>query len=336
MKKTDEELEKALNEIYGNNEVAKDMVFGLKKLLDEARQGNAKKEEVFKKLELLEEQGQNNVETFIEILKTLNLLNNKEYQTDLKKIFPEVFKGNVVSVRETKEVQKVELVDRKVEVKEPSWLKQLNPFNDIVKPVWEGIAEAIKKIFKVQIVNTGDPSQPVAVRLSDGKKFYNAIITGIQGLQGFGNVGGGGGAISFSNSAGIQKEALIDGSRHPQVDIVEDLQYSTPYKHISTADDNDNVVKASAGRIYGWSLTNVSANECYVKFYNQATAPANTDTPVLTVLVPGNMNGAGNNLALPRGVSFSAGISFRIVTGVADNDNTGVSANEVVVNLMYL
>jgi hypothetical protein len=36
-----------------------------------------------------------------------------------------------------------------------------------------------------------------------------------------------------------------------------------------------------------------------------------------------------------NGIAFGTGIGFGIVTGVADNDNTSVAANEIIVNLFY-
>lgn len=109
-----------------------------------------------------------------------------------------------------------------------------------------------------------------------------------------------------------------------------------PFSYISLGTGDDaKVVKASAGQIYGGWLTNVNAAPAYVKFYDKATAPTTADTPVQRLLVPGNAAGAGGILPMPVGLSFTAGISFRIVTGVADNDSTDVAANEVLVNLGY-
>jgi hypothetical protein len=37
----------------------------------------------------------------------------------------------------------------------------------------------------------------------------------------------------------------------------------------------------------------------------------------------------------PAGVDFTAGISARATTGVADNDTGAPSANDVIVNIFY-
>jgi hypothetical protein len=107
-------------------------------------------------------------------------------------------------------------------------------------------------------------------------------------------------------------------------------------KTISAATTNATVVKASAGKLGGWFLSNVNASPRYLKVYNKATSPTvGTDVPVLTIIIPGNTAGAGANLESTNGLLFSTGISFAITTGVADNDATAVAANELVANLWF-
>jgi len=73
-----------------------------------------------------------------------------------------------------------------------------------------------------------------------------------------------------------------------------------------------------------------------VKLYNTAGAPTvGTDTPVMVIRVPGNTAGAGIVIPFPHGVAFATGIGIGVTTGVADNDTTAPTANEVIVNLMY-
>jgi plasmid maintenance system antidote protein VapI len=107
-------------------------------------------------------------------------------------------------------------------------------------------------------------------------------------------------------------------------------------KTISAATTNATVVKASAGKLGGWFLSNVNAAARYLKVYNKATSPTvGTDVPVLTILIPGNTAGAGANLELSNGLLFSTGISFAVTTGITDADSTAVAANEIAVNLYY-
>lgn len=110
----------------------------------------------------------------------------------------------------------------------------------------------------------------------------------------------------------------------------------TASKTISAATTNATSVKASAGQLYHLLVSNINAAVRYLKFYNKASAPTvGTDTPIWTIPIPGNTAGAGVNIAIPPGLTFSSGIAFALTTGVADSDTGAVSANEHVVNLGY-
>lgn len=113
---------------------------------------------------------------------------------------------------------------------------------------------------------------------------------------------------------------------------------ATPYKLVSAASTNATSLKASAGVIYGIQLTNVNASPRYLKLYNKASAPTvGTDTPVKTLIIPGNATGAGSNVPIPvRGINFSIGIAFALTTEAADSGTTGVAANEIIVNIDYI
>src|SRR5256885_16644193 len=91
-------------------------------------------------------------------------------------------------------------------------------------------------------------------------------------------------------------------------------------------------VKASAGQVGGWFLSNNASSVRYVKLYDKATAPTSADTPKLTLLLPANS--AANVLAV-AGVDFTSGLGVRVTTGVAANDTGAPTANDVVVNLFY-
>lgn len=106
---------------------------------------------------------------------------------------------------------------------------------------------------------------------------------------------------------------------------------------LSAASTNATSVKGSAGQVYGWAITNTNASPRVVKLYNKATAPTvGTDTPLITLVIPGNASGAGMLAAdFSTGIAFGTGIGLAITTGVADSDTGAVAANEVVVNLFY-
>ena len=112
---------------------------------------------------------------------------------------------------------------------------------------------------------------------------------------------------------------------------------TTPYSFLAAAGANQDstVIKASAGALYGLVVTNSNAAIRYLKIYDKATGPTSADTPKFRFAVPGNTAGAGIAYQF-HGVDFAAGISFRMTTGVADNDTAAVAANEVILNAEYV
>jgi hypothetical protein len=92
-------------------------------------------------------------------------------------------------------------------------------------------------------------------------------------------------------------------------------------------------VKSVPGKLYkleGWNAAVVT----YLKLYDKASAPAETDTPKLTIYLPASLK---FNLDFgASGLLFPTGIGYRLVTGNADNDNTSVAAAAVLAfNLVY-
>jgi hypothetical protein len=113
---------------------------------------------------------------------------------------------------------------------------------------------------------------------------------------------------------------------------------ATSFTKISTGTTQDKTnLKASAGVLKSLNASNVNAAACYVKIYNKAGVPdVSTDTPIATLLVPGATTGGVNSLPIPpEGIACSLGIGYVIVTTVGITGNTGVAANEVVVNGSY-
>lgn len=104
-----------------------------------------------------------------------------------------------------------------------------------------------------------------------------------------------------------------------------------PRKYIAANSDNATVVKASAGAIGGFGISNKAAYGVYVKFYDKATAPAETDTPVFVFEAQATSSDWLNGVDM----AFQAGISFRIVKDQADNGTTAVAAGDCVLSLTF-
>lgn len=108
---------------------------------------------------------------------------------------------------------------------------------------------------------------------------------------------------------------------------------ATLHKAISAASTNATNVKSSGGKVYHIIAINLNAAIRYLKLYNKASAPTvGTDTPVAVIPLPPNVPVV---IATAVGMQMSTGISYALTTGIADNDNSAVAANEILVNIQY-
>ena len=108
---------------------------------------------------------------------------------------------------------------------------------------------------------------------------------------------------------------------------------STPSHTMSAASTNATSLKASAGQVYGLSISNANAAARYFKLYNKASAPTvGTDTPVLTLQVPAN----GTVIrAYPVGLALGTGIAWAATAVITDADTTAIGANDLSVDIDY-
>lgn len=89
--------------------------------------------------------------------------------------------------------------------------------------------------------------------------------------------------------------------------------------------------KAGAGRLYGWTFTNTNAAIRYLQVYNKASAGIpGTDTPVMTVAIPPNVNVDAQSAI---GIANALGIAWAITTDAAGA--TIGAANDIVGTMFY-
>lgn len=101
----------------------------------------------------------------------------------------------------------------------------------------------------------------------------------------------------------------------------------------SAASTNATSVKATAGRVFGWTLTNTTASAKVVRLYNLAAAPTvGTSVPVYNIVIPPN---ATVSQSIPVGLSHATGIAYSITGGLADLDATAVAANDVIGSIYW-
>ncbi len=105
----------------------------------------------------------------------------------------------------------------------------------------------------------------------------------------------------------------------------------TGHHIVTTASTNVAQIKATAGRVYGWCLSNTTASWRYVKLHNVASATAGSGV-VQTIGIPPNDKAV---CSFPHGIAFSTAISRSVVTGAADTDATATAANDVVGDIFF-
>lgn len=101
---------------------------------------------------------------------------------------------------------------------------------------------------------------------------------------------------------------------------------------VSAATTNANNVKASAGRLLGWRITNTNAAIRYVKLHNTAGAPTAGSGVVETIGVPASSSVTGY---IGQGSGFATGIAITTVTGSADSDAVAVAAGDLIIDLYF-
>lgn len=107
---------------------------------------------------------------------------------------------------------------------------------------------------------------------------------------------------------------------------------STAHHLVAAASTGAAVIKASAGRVLGWSLANTTASWRFVKLHNQTTTPTAGAGVVVTIGIP--PNGLAQ-VTVPQGIAFTTGIGRTTVTGAADADATAVAANDIVGDIYF-
>ncbi len=101
-----------------------------------------------------------------------------------------------------------------------------------------------------------------------------------------------------------------------------------------SAANTNNATSVSNGftKVYGIGGFN-AGTVSYLKLYDKGSAPVAADTPRRTIYLPANV---AFQLDFVNPLTFSKGLGYRIVTGVADADDTAVAAAAVLaLNIDY-
>jgi len=148
------------------------------------------------------------------------------------------------------------------------------------------------------------------------------------------------GDLSSAAPVTIQGTATISGTLATGNALIGDT--ATQYRStasgasathlVSAATTNSTLVKNSAGKVLGWYFANTTASWIYVKLHNQATAPTAGTGVVRTIAVPPN---GISQFFSEGGITFATGIGMTAVAGIADSDNTAITASALVGELIW-
>lgn len=114
-----------------------------------------------------------------------------------------------VFIKNLKDLPQPPEYPKTINVAKPSWFEEMIAalITFIVNPLKEVIKKQVKN---VELVGPRDPRKAIAVQLSNGEKFYDAIFSLASNT----------GKAVFKKLNGVHDDALIDDDRHLQVDVV--------------------------------------------------------------------------------------------------------------------
>ncbi|GAF98214.1 unnamed protein product, partial [marine sediment metagenome] len=124
---------------------------------------------------------------------------------ELKVKLPDQFKVWVVNQQKSPDKIKVSNLSeikfpKEIEVKKPAWY-DIRGIESALTLLLKEITLLPKKVLRTKIIDSSDPQRPVAVRLSNGRRFYNAIARGVGMAKQ---------AFPFKTSTGKYQEGLVD------------------------------------------------------------------------------------------------------------------------------
>lgn len=105
---------------------------------------------------------------------------------------------------------------------------------------------------------------------------------------------------------------------------------------IAPATPSVTTVKSSAGNIYGVIAFNILTTPVYVKFFDvSGSITLGTTAATFQFMIPGNSAGAGFVIPLSVPRSFANSIKYAVTGAISTTDNTGITANSVILDVSY-
>jgi len=105
--------------------------------------------------------------------------------------------------------------------------------------------------------------------------------------------------------------------------------------HVDDVDETEDAVSTVPSTFFGFTATNQSGGDLFLKFFNATVANVSVGTtaPVLTIGLPAN---SGKEIEFVGGITFSNAITMACTTGSPDSDSGGPAADDCAVSALYL
>lgn len=95
---------------------------------------------------------------------------------------------------------------------------------------------------------------------------------------------------------------------------------------------NEANIKDAPGQVYGYRAYNQAGYPIFVKLHNTAGVPTPGVGVIQTIGLEAGLPDKDLN---PVGTPFDTGIGVSVVKGIADSDTTGVSADDLVIDIFF-
>jgi hypothetical protein len=146
------------------------------------------------------------------------------------------------------------------------------------------------------------------------------------------NAGSGGQTAATDEVSGVhfQRVKLTPGGS----DVAQYGATNYRYRSAASSNQDSQLVKGSAGVLYGLTATNTASSVRYLRLYNHVDAPVAGDSADLfrTYAIPAN---GGIREQFPYGVLFGTGLGLRMTTDEGDAETTPVTAGDVHLMIEY-
>jgi len=240
MKNKVNEIRKELDKLLGHDENFLDIVFGLKKLLNVTKISNKKQDKIIDLLCNLNKSNKNSVEKLIKLAEGLRKI-VPEVTVKLPKVIETTVRNQPQFPKKIK-VSNFPKFPEEIKLKKPAWLKIPD-----LSSLLEKLDELANKVFRVRVINT-DPKKPIAVRLSNGRYFYNALFEVVSA----------GGGTGFESPTGERVSARVTqrGTKWAvAVEVVDGsgnqiTSFSVDDDYPSGSGDEENLTLANADTAY--------------------------------------------------------------------------------------